>query len=386
MKIILVSIPSLHFFHWADQLKDSEHEVFWFDISGMTTKSDRLNWLHQKVNWKLKYNFPGRIFVKYRFPKIYKFLQRYNEHETTVVFEKWLNEIQPDMVHSFALQLSCLPILPVMNKYYNVKWVFSSWGSDIFFSKEIGIEDERVEKCFKRIDYLITDCNRDYKIALEKGFRKSFLGVFPGNGGVNFDTIKLDVNDSQRKIILIKGYNDEIGRGINIVKAFDEELISLVQNYEVVIFGADETIRKYIAQNNSFKKLKYTLYLKDNFIFNADLISLMGKSYIYIGNSLSDGIPNALIEAMGMGAFPIQSNPGKVTEEIIENGLNGFLINDAEDIAEIKHLIIEAISNKEMIAGASLYNIENVRNKYDRVKVREQILKLYEKIVCEINK
>lgn len=385
MKIIMVSIPSLHFFHWADQLKDSGHEVFWFDISGMTTKSDRLSWLHQKVNWKLKYNFPGRIFVKHHFPKVYKFLQCYNQHETTVVFEKWLNEIQPDVVHSFALQLSCLPILPVMNKYYNVKWIFSSWGSDVFFSKEIGIEDNRIEECFKRIDYLITDCNRDYKIALEKGFRKSFLGVFPGNGGVDFDTIPLELNDSQRKIILIKGYNDEIGRGINIVKAFDEELISLVQNYEVIIFGADETIRKNIAQNNSFKKLKYTLHLKNNFISNTDLIRLMGKSYIYIGNSISDGIPNALIEAMGMGAFPIQSNPGNVTEEIIKNGLNGFLINDAEDIAEIKHLIIEAINNKKMIASALLYNIENVRNKYDRVKVREQILKLYEKIVCKIN-
>lgn len=382
----MVSIPSLHFFRWADQLKDSGHEVFWFDISGMAVKSDKLSWLHQKVNWKLKYNFPGRIFAKTHFPKTYKFLQRYNEYETAAVFEKYLSEIQPDAVHSFALQLSGLSILPVMNKYRSVKWIFSSWGSDVFYSKEIGIEDNKAEECFKRIDYLITDCNRDYKITLEKGFMKTFLGVFPGNGGVNFDTIPSELNDSQRKIILIKGYNDEIGRGINIVKAFDEELISLVENYEVVIFGADETIQKYIAQNNRFNKLKCTLYLKNNFISNVDLISLMGTSYIYIGNSLSDGIPNALIEAMGMGAFPIQSNPGRVTEEIIENGVNGFLINDAEDIAEIKRLIIKAINNKKIITRALLYNIENVRNKYDRVKVREQILKLYGEIACEINK
>jgi hypothetical protein len=29
-------------------------------------------------------------------------------------------------------------------------------------------------------------------------------------------------------------------------------------------------------------------------------------------------MPNALLEAMGMGAFPIQSNPGKVSEEVIK--------------------------------------------------------------------
>jgi hypothetical protein len=37
-------------------------------------------------------------------------------------------------------------------------------------------------------------------------------------------------------------------------------------------------------------------------------------------------MPNALLEAMGMA--PIQSNPGKVSEEVIKEGVNGLLIND----------------------------------------------------------
>ena len=57
----------------------------------------------------------------------------------------------------------------------------------------------------------------------------------------------------------------------------------------------------------------------------------MGKSGIHIANSISDGMPNALLEAMGMGAFPIQSNPGKVSEEVITHGKNGFLIEDQND-------------------------------------------------------
>jgi hypothetical protein len=40
------------------------------------------------------------------------------------------------------------------------------------------------------------------------------------------------------------------------------------------------------------------------------------QSVLHIGNSISDGMPNALLEAMGMGAFSIQSNPGKVSEEV----------------------------------------------------------------------
>ena len=380
MKILMVSIPSLHFFSWTSQLQEAGHEVYWFDITGMSSLVAKLDWVQQKVNWKLKYNYLGRFFIKSHFPKVYCFLQKYNEQDTAVAFEQYLQEIQPDVVHSFALQLSCLPILNVMNKNINLKWIFSSWGSDVFYAKEIGIEDNKLIECFKRIDYLITDCKRDYKIALDKGFKNKFLGVFPGNGGIDFSTSLIESNTTARKIILIKGYNDDIGRGINIIKALDEDLIALLKGYEVIIFGADEAINKYIAEHQNFKKLKYTLYLKSSFVSNIDLLNLMGKSAIYVANSLSDGIPNALIEAMGRGAFPIQSNPGNVTEEIIKDGVNGFLIKNAENVSEIKRLIIAALQDEKLRANALEYNRVSVLEKYERIKVREQILKIYEEI------
>ena len=40
-----------------------------------------------------------------------------------------------------------------------------------------------------------------------------------------------------------------------------------------------------------------------------ELMKLIGKSLIYIGNSISDGMPNTLLEAIVMGVFRIQSNP-----------------------------------------------------------------------------
>jgi hypothetical protein len=58
--------------------------------------------------------------------------------------------------------------------------------------------------------------------------------------------------------------------------------------------------------------------LKGEFISNSEVLEIMGQSVLHIGNSISDGMPNALLEAMGMGAFPIQSNPGKVSEEVIK--------------------------------------------------------------------
>ena len=71
MKILLVSMPTLHFFRWTEQLKDSGHEVHWFDIvDGSAT--ERLPWVNKINGWKLKHpNFKGRYFIKNRLPFLY---------------------------------------------------------------------------------------------------------------------------------------------------------------------------------------------------------------------------------------------------------------------------------------------------------------------------
>ncbi len=68
MKILLVSMPTLHFFRWTEQLENSGHEVYWFDIvDGSPT--NRLPWVHKINGWKQKYpNLKGRYFVKKNCP------------------------------------------------------------------------------------------------------------------------------------------------------------------------------------------------------------------------------------------------------------------------------------------------------------------------------
>ena len=380
MKILLVSMNSIHFQRWANQLKDSGHEVFWFDILDGNKPEPKLNWINQITGWKLKFKYPFRYLIKKQFPKFYNFIQNFNTNSTTSVFEKKLLEIQPDVVHSFALQISCVPILSVMQKHSNFKWIYSSWGSDMFYSDEIGINQKEVIQCLQRINYLITDCKRDHNISIEKGFNNVFLGVFPGNGGINFNENDLEVDIEERNVILIKGYNDSIGKGINIVKAISENLISLLSDFEIIIFGVDQEIENYLKLSTVFSKLHYKVYTKTKFIPNEELLPIMGKSYIYVANSYSDGIPNALLEAMGMGAFPIQSNPGNVTSEVIEHEKNGLLISNPDNIKEIEALIKKALLDRNMIKEAFDLNTKTIKNQYDRAVVRLKILRMYEEI------
>jgi glycosyltransferase involved in cell wall biosynthesis len=80
---------------------------------------------------------------------------------------------------------------------------------------------------------------------------------------------------------------------------------------------------------------------------------------------------------MLMGAFPIQSNPGGVTEELIIDGENGLLISDPENTDEIAKLIRRALSDDSMIMRAREANDQIVRGRFSFESVKAQIQSLY---------
>lgn len=376
MKILMVSIPTLHFFRWANQLQDAGHEVYWFDITGMSQPVSKISWIQQKVDWKLKWDYPGRILVKNKFPKLYKFIQQFNEKDTATTFENYLNEIQPDVVHSFALYLSCSPIIEVMEKNPTQKWIYSSWGSDLFYFQNEPNYLKDIKRVLPRINYLFTDCKRDYEIAKQYGFTGEFLGVFPGGGGFELnemETYKLPV--SQRKTILIKGFQGRSGRAIPVLKAI-ATLKEQLLNYEIVVFGSDPQTFEYVT-NSKLKNWKNFQILGK--IPHEEVLKLMGKSLIYIGNSNSDGMPNTMLEAIFMGAFPIQSNPGGATAELIQNGVNGLLIEDCEDEEKIKEIVIHAVNNCNF-EKAECLNQEEIVPKLHYLKVKNEVISIYKKL------
>jgi glycosyltransferase involved in cell wall biosynthesis len=268
-----------------------------------------------------------------------------------------------------------------MLKYKKVKWIYSSWGSDVYYFEKLNIEEKIFKQILQRINFLISDCNRDYEIVKKMGFKNQFLGVLPGNGGIDFPIEQRQLLRPQhRKSIIIKAYNDNIGRGMEILKSFDESLIRLLKGFDIILFGANQEIIDYVENNPQFETLKFIIYSKERSIRNKDLLQLMNNGYLYIANSLSDGMPNALLEAMGMGCFPIQSNPGNVMCEVIKNGENGLLINNPLDVLEINQKILLALKNRDMIENSFQTSVSKIRSKGNRTELRKIIVDIYEEV------
>ena len=376
MKILLVSIPNHHFFQWVNQLKDSGYEVYWFDITDGAGFVEKIDWVKQFNGWKLKWKYPFRYKIKKDFPKLYSLLEKISVNKIETAFEIVLKKNQPDIVHCFEMKLAGLPILSVMNTN-KIPFVYSSWGSDMFNYRNLGVNTAQAKSFLSRVDYLITDCYRDFTIAKELDFAANFLGVFPGNGGIEIETHYIQPV-SNRKTICIKGYDDGVGKALVVIKAI--ESILLEQSIDFLVFSADEIVENYLKNSDHFKQRELEIISRKSFISNKRLLQKLGSCMLYIGNSISDGMPNSLLEAMGMGTFSIQSNPGNVSEEVITDGVNGFLIDEPNDVKAIANLIALAIENKELRAKAQKYNVDFIQKNYSRELLQQAIIGLYQTV------
>lgn len=373
MKILFISMPSIHIIRWVENLEDTSYELFWFDVLGRGRLAT-IDKVYQITNWgkrKLPY-IKGEYWLSKKLPKLHAKIQPFIEVTANEALENIINEIQPDVIHSFEMQSCSYPILNTMKKYPNIKWLYSCWGSDLFYYQNFKDQILKIRQVLERIDFLHTDCMRDFELAKQLGFTGKYIGVIPGGGGYElseYENFKVPLK--KRKIILVKGYEHKFGRGLNVIKALGQ-IVNELYEYEVVVFGAHDKVINYIVEN----KLPFNYYDRQG-LSHLELMELMGKSLIYIGNSVSDGLPNTLLEAIIMGVFPIQSNPGGASHEIIMDSENGLLINNPERIDEIKRRVLQTLINFEMLKKAKDINFIVAQEKLNYISNKNKIIGVY---------
>src|SRR5690606_22864170 len=114
---------------------------------------------------------------------------------------------------------------------------------------------------------------------------------------------------SARKTILIKGYQGLLGR-CNVILRAISNLHYELKDYEILVFAANSEVENFAKEAGLKKWNNFKVVGK---ISHEEVLRIMGETNIYIGNCISDGTPNTMLEALIMGAFPIQSNPGGAT-------------------------------------------------------------------------
>ena len=89
---------------------------------------------------------------------------------------------------------------------------------------------------------------------------------------------------------------------------------------------------------------------------------------------------NTLLEAIIMGAFPIQSNPGGATAELIIDGRNGKLIHDPENPRERETKLRSVLNNDSHLEEGVEYKLKIIKPSLERNTIKKQVLKKYQYI------
>ncbi|MDD3876066.1 MAG: glycosyltransferase [Bacteroidales bacterium] len=123
-----------------------------------------------------------------------------------------------------------------------------------------------------------------------------------------------------------------------------------------------ETIKQLIKENDLTENIELLGYVPDeemNLFFN--------KGRIFILTSETEGFPRTIVQAAACGVPVIASNVGDISD-VIDNNVNGFLINDYKDIdayCEKIHLLLNdhelyhKFSNELNIKVRKLFSKEN---------------------------
>lgn len=383
MKILFVCQQYIHAARWISQLKDSGHDIYLFDCLDAPIH-ENLKWAKYTTNWskrKLPY-IKGEDWLKKHAPKLFYFFEPYLKLTASNKLVELIKEIQPDLVHSLEMQSQTYHLIKAKEKL-NFKWAYSSWGSDLYYYQNQPNHLKKIKQVLTKLDFLFTDNSRDIKLAEKLGFKGQFLGVFPGGGGYHLEEMTPVIKPlSKRNLIIIKGYHHWAGRALKVLNAIQMIKDSL-KAYEIYVYSAHPVVVDKIDQINTESTLNIQYSTRAQELAHKDLLVKFGSAKIAIGNSISDGIPNTLLEAIIMGAFPIQSNPGGVSEDYITDGKNGLLIQNPEDEKDIATIILNALQNQDMVENAYLENTK-IAQSLDYNLIKSSVLVAYNNIALDL--
>lgn len=245
----------------------------------------------------------------------------------------------------------------IKRKKYKV--ICSTWGSDLIFYGKLVSHESSLRQLLSNTDVLTAERIEDEEIARKLNYSNVFLAPIYITVGAKIESKIKSSKPSNRKIILIKGYQDNHGRALNALAALTliEEYLS---GYKIRIFSASTPVQlqaDYMKNNSSLdiEVIKRTS--------SEEIKNFFSQSRIYIGLAISDGLSTSMVEAMEHGAFPIQS-VNSSAGIFIKNGSSGYIV-DPWDVAGIANCIKRALENDQLIDTAAIENLDSLGEKYN---------------------
>ena len=360
-------VDSIHSARWLEQFSDQEIDFLLFPSSP-----------NRRIHPQLKALLERNTTANYRIVPLGKWfglplwiLDKFTNNFFRGTLLRWtIRKYKPDILHALELQNAGYVSLRALSKHKpeGLRFIATNWGSDIFWFQRFPKHKTKLQALLKVADAYSAECHRDVALARELGFTGEAMPVIPNAGGFSKADLSLPLlPPEQRKTIALKGYHGWVGRAKVSLEAV-REMADELRDYKFVVYSANRSVVKLSKQVAHETGLDINAHSKGA-LSHKQVLELFAKSKIYVGLSESDGISTSMLEAMAMGAIPVQTSTACCDEWFKDSGVavreitvpavktaiqQGLVLAEDPENAKTNRKTIELKANAEAVRKTAL--------------------------------
>jgi hypothetical protein len=368
--LIICMFDSIHSARWLLQFSEQDIDFLLFPSSP-----------HRKVHSELERSLSSSEGASFRLVPFARYfalplwiLDKFaNNFFRGSLLKASIKSFQPSTVHSLELQNAGYLAIRALSawKPKGLKLLVTNWGSDIFWFQRFPKHKTKLQKLLQLADVYSAECERDVVLARNLGFTGQAMPVIPNAGGFSKADFAIPrLAPSERKTIALKGYHGWVGRAkvsLEAVREMSEEL----RGYKIIVYSADRSVLKLAKQISKQTGLEIKAFGKGA-MSHKQVLEMFAKSKIYVGLSESDGISTSMLEAMAMGAIPVQTSTACCDEWFGDSGVAVHEIT----VPAVKNAIRQGLRIAEDPSNAQK-NLETVKQRARADVVKQLALKFY---------
>jgi glycosyltransferase involved in cell wall biosynthesis len=354
--VLVCMVDSIHVARWIAQFEPSEVEFTLFP----STPNRRVHAMIKDMmskNGNIKIvPFGGKLSIP-----LWGMDLVFSDYVRGWLLRGILKRIKPDFVHALELQHGgYITSRALEDASVKTPFIATNYGSDIYWFQQFPKHLAKIRRLLARADRYSAECNRDVELAKKYGFSGEVMPVFPNAGGFTGEQLnRVLIPTSQRKVIAIKGYEGWVGRASVAVEAL-YALTKELADYKIIFYSCNAKTIRLVKRLKRKTGLNIEWHGKGE-LSHTQMLDLFASARIYIGVSLSDGISTSLLEAMAMGAFPLQTSTACV-DDWFTSGESGLALH-----FPVSELLVKALKNvanaENLLEIAAVKNANKLRSK-----------------------
>ncbi len=296
---------------------------------------------------------------------------------------------QPHVVHTLGFDAASYLYLRTRQRHGVAgigRWVAQARGGpDIALQRYSPDKLPLIREVLSSCDHFIADNEQNYEIALSLGLaehkiKEPGMGVVSGPGGLDVEHLRARWTrlPSQRERVIVwpKAYEISTAKAMPVFEAILNAWGRLQPCRIEMLWMTQPEVRIW------YEKL-FPDHIKRHCpthgrLSREETLEHLARARVMLAPSLSDGIPNTMLEAMALGAAPIVS-PLDTIEPVVRHEENVFFARNLYP-DEIAGALVRLMSDDALVDQMAQNNVVLVRALADRAEVRRRALVFYEAV------